>query len=392
MTSQQGDSTGSGSRIGGGREARPHAPPAWWPTDEPWPPRSRWGPPRHRVARRVGCLAGLVMVVAAAGTASVVWHLATAASGPRGGPGGFMGLLLVGVVALAVVGVAVGRGVRGLAVPLDDLIEGARRIEGGEYRARVPERPWGPPELRGLARAFNAMAARLETDERQRRSLLADVSHELRTPLSVLQGELEAMVDGVHPADGAHLAATLDETRVLSRLVEDLRTLALAEARTLTLHREPTDLGVLAAEVAEGARVGRDPEREAVSVAVADDVPLLDVDPVRIREVLSNLVANALRYTPPDAVARIAVTRSSTPARRPEVVVAVADDGPGISPELLPHVFDRFAKSAESRGSGLGLAIARQLVEAHGGWMAAESPSGGGTTVRFGLPIEPSGA
>jgi two-component system sensor histidine kinase BaeS len=234
-----------------------------------------------------------------------------------------------------------------------------------------------------LADGFNTRAERLENDERQRRSLLADVSHELRTPLAVLQGNLEALIDGVHPADEEHLGALLDETRVVSRLVDDLRTLALSEAGSLALHPEPTDLGVIVTEVAGSFR----PTAEAAGVNLAveadETLPLLEVDPVRTREVLSNLVANALRHTPSGGEIRLAATTESNGSW---VRVRVIDTGSGIAPEDLPHVFDRFWKSPESRGSGLGLPIARNLVEAQGGHIGVDSSPGHGTTVWFRLP------
>jgi signal transduction histidine kinase len=270
---------------------------------------------------------------------------------------------------------------RGVAPPLDALVEAAGRVEAGDYAARVPEVDRGPRELRDLVRAFNTMTARLELDEVQRRRLLAEVSHELRTPLAVIQGNVEAIVDGVYPANAEHLETVLEETRVLSRLIEDLRTLSLAEAGTLALHREPTDLSIVAAEVARSFEQLAATSGATIDVALADDLPLVDVDPIRMREVLANLVANALRYVGPGGTVRIG-GRSIAEG----IALEVVDDGPGIPAELLPTVFDRFAKSSDSRGSGLGLAIARAIVESHGGRIAAESPPEGGTTIRIVLP------
>jgi two-component system sensor histidine kinase BaeS len=228
------------------------------------------------------------------------------------------------------------------------------------------------------------MAGRLEADAEQRRRLLADVSHELRTPLAVIQGNIEAILDGVHEADDAHLGAILDETHVLARLVDDLRTVALSEGGNLPLHHEPTDLAILAAESVASFQAAAETAGVRLDVHVDDDIPLLDIDPVRIREVLSNLVANALRHTPSGG--SIGVNATSA-AGGESVEIVVRDTGTGIDPALLPHVFDRFAKAADSRGSGLGLAIARGLVEAHGGSIEVESSVGTGTIFRIRLPV-----
>ena len=151
---------------------------------------------------QAGCLATLILLTGAVGLIVLLWHLATAIGLSAGGAGG---LAVLTVLALAVlIGAAVaGRAVRRMAMPFGDLIDAAGRIEGGDYTARVPERPAGPPPVRALVRSFNGMTSRLEANERQRRTLLADIGHELRTPLAVLQGELEAMLDGVHPPDAA---------------------------------------------------------------------------------------------------------------------------------------------------------------------------------------------
>ena len=225
------------------------------------------------------------------------------------------------------------------------------------------------------------MLDRLHQNEVQRRQLLADVTHELRTPVAVLQGNLEAMVDGVYPADAEHLGPLVEETRLLSRLIDDLRTLSLAESGVLELHREPTDLGVLLGEVVTAFRTQAERGGVHLEADVPDEIPLADIDPLRLREVLVNLTANALRHTPAGGEVRMAVAAEAEKLR-----FSVADTGSGIAPEDLPRVFERFYKTANSTGSGLGLAIARNLVLAHGGEIQAESTIGGGTTIRFTLP------
>jgi signal transduction histidine kinase len=294
-------------------------------------------------------------------------------------------LLGIGVVILGLFAIAgSGRTFRRVAFSLDELSEAADRVEHGDYTTRVTVPLTGPRPMRDLARSFNEMVTRLEADEAQRRRLLADVSHELRTPLTVVQGNIEAMLDGVHEADEAHLAAILEETRVLGRLVDDLRTVALSESGSLPLLREPTDLAIVATDAVGGFRSAAQAAGVALDTEIAEDIPLLEVDPVRVREVISNLVANALRHTPSGG--SIAVDARVDEAGR-AVVVTVRDTGTGIDPELLPHVFDRFAKAPGSRGSGLGLAIARGLVEAHGGSIEVESAPDRGSTFRFRIPL-----
>jgi signal transduction histidine kinase len=321
--------------------------------------------------------------------ALAVWLIATlfglGGADPGFGPPIRLGVLLVLLVGLGALSYGI-RLVRGIGPPLGDLVDAAGRVEAGDYAVRVPDDQRGPSELRHLGRAFNTMTARLESDDSRRRRLLADVGHELRTPLAVIQGHLEAMLDGVYPADDAHLRPILDETRVMARLIEDLRTVSLADAGALPLHREPTDVAIIVAEVARSFQ----PRGEAAGVHVvaetADDLPLVDLDPIRIREVVANLVDNAIRYAGEGGTVRIAARESGG-----AIVGEVDDSGPGIAPELLPSVFDRFAKSAESRGSGLGLAIARAIVEAHGGRISADSSPSGGTRIRFEIPIVQDG-
>ena len=283
------------------------------------------------------------------------------------------GLVLILVVIFLVV-----RAGRRFASPVADVMEAADRVAAGDYEARVQER--GPREVRRLGRSFNEMAERLGTNELRRRQLLADVAHELRTPLSVIQANLEALLDGLYPIDEAHLRPVLEETQTMSRLLIDLQTLSTAEAGALTLHREPTTpRDLVDAAVASFAAQATDASVELVG-RVGDDLPELEVDRLRIGEVLANLVANALRHTP--AGGEVSVAARSVDDG---LELSVADTGIGIDAERLPHVFDRFSRAPDSPGAGLGLAIAKSLVEAHGGTIRAESGAVG-TTISFVLP------
>jgi signal transduction histidine kinase len=209
--------------------------------------------------------------------------------------------------------------------------------------------------------------------DRLRRQMMADVAHELRTPLSILQGRIEGLIDGIYARDDARLGELLDETQHLSRLVEDLRTLANAEAGALDLRKELVDVAELIRDVAASFET-------PIDVDAPDELPLLELDPVRIREVLLNLLSNALRHTP--AGGTVSIRAEAQPK---SVVIRVIDTGSGIPPEELPRIFDRFQKGRDSHGSGLGLAIARDLVRAHGGEIHVESEVGRGTVVTLRL-------
>ena len=353
--------------------------PPWWPQNEPFPPRRGWRGPPSGFMRRMALFFVAIAVLSVIAATFLFWTLASAfgaADFPGGATRGLALLFVFVVLALAA------RSLRRLTRPVGDVIEAVGRVAEGDLTTRVAVR--GAREGRALARAFNAMATRLEAGEEQRRRLLADVSHELRTPLSVVQGNLEALVDGVHPADEAHLLAILDETKVLSRLVEDLRTLSLAESGALTLHREAIDVSALVRETVESFASQAEPAGVSLAAQVSSGLPQVDADPVRAREILSNLVANALRYTPRGG--RVTVTARSDGAA---VAIDVRDTGAGIAPDRIVRIFDRFYKSPESRGAGLGLAIAKQLVEAHHGEISATSVLGEGTDIRFTLPTEP---
>ena len=288
--------------------------------------------------------------------------------------------LLVGFFALLLIlGVAV-QALSTLATPVDEIIGAAGKIERGDYSAQIRE--GGPSQLRSVARAFNSMSARLKSSDERRRSFLADVVHELRTPLAVIRGQAEGIADGVYAADAEHIAAIVDATRSLEVLVEDLRALALSDTGSLVLAREPVDIAVLLHDVVASFQAAAHEAAVSLSTEVAQDVSQADIDPVRIRSVIGNIVVNAIRHTAAGGSVRI--RGEATPGW---IEVSVADTGEGIPPELLPHVFERFVRGPGSKGSGLGLAIAHEIVVAHGGSIDVTSTVGAGTTVRMTLPV-----
>jgi signal transduction histidine kinase len=305
-------------------------------------------------------------------------------------------------LALPLLAVALGtRMFRSFATPVAGVMAAADAVADGDLSVRLDES--GSRDFRQLARSFNHMTRELEQAERRRRNLTADVAHELRTPLHIIQGNLEGILDGVYEPTAGHIQATLDETALLGRLVEDLNTLSLAEAGQLELVREPVDVAELLADVrtsfsgqAEAAEItleiGDGGSQEAGPEESGLQKPLIvSADVGRLDQVLSNLVANAIRHTPAGG----AVTLGAQPLAplAAGVRLSVSDTGAGIPPEGLPYVFDRFWRGDPSRshkeGSlGLGLAIAQQLVEAHGGRIRVESELGQGTTFTVELPAD----
>jgi len=295
-----------------------------------------------------------------------------------GGTGGERPYGRIGIVVIALAILLIARAGRRFASPVVDVMEAADRVAAGDYETRVEER--GPREVQRLGRSFNAMTERLGSNEARRRQLLADVAHELRTPLSVIQANLEALIDGVHPTDEAHMASVLEETKVMSRLLNDLQTLSTAEAGALTLHLEPTQPFDLIDAAVRSFAAQATEAGVRLETSVAEPIAEVEVDRLRIGEVLGNLLSNALRHTPPGGVVMVAAAASAD-----GVELSVTDSGSGIATDRLPHVFDRFSKAPDSPGAGLGLAIAKSLVEAHGGRIRAESgPTR--TTISFVLP------
>jgi len=231
------------------------------------------------------------------------------------------------------------------------------------------------------ARSARSLNRRLRAAEAARRSFVGDLAHELRTPLAIIRGQAEGIADGVYPGDAEHMAPILDATRSLELLVDDLANLALNQTGGLALRREPVDLAVLVNDTLVSFQPAATAKGVKLIEDVAADVPAVDADPARLRGVLGNLLANAIRHTPAAGSVRISARASGE-----TVQLKVADDGEGIPPDLLPRVFDRFTRAPGSPGSGLGLAIAREVVQAHGGVIDLTSEVGKGTTVRVELP------
>lgn len=347
-----------------------HRPPPWWPENEAWPPRE-WRRDRSFAGRFAG---GTAFVFSMFVFGLVALARSFGYEHGRSFPPVFLAPFILSIFAFVFF---ISR--RRFGRPLGEIVAASERVAAGDFTVRVAE--YGPPWLRSVAAAFNSMTAKLAAHQQQRRDLMADIAHELRTPLAVMQGRLEGMVDGVYPRDDAHVAQVLEETRLLARLVDDLRTLAHSESGTLRLDKEPTDLAVLLNDAVASASPAAAQRQVRVTARIATDLPLLEIDPVRIREVVSNLLANAVRYSPAngDVVLEAA-------ADNRQVTIRVRDAGPGISAADLPHIFDRFYRGATSTGSGLGLTIARNLVTAHGGTLTAESLVGAGTTMTVTLP------
>ncbi|MCL5959675.1 MAG: ATP-binding protein [Chloroflexi bacterium] len=284
---------------------------------------------------------------------------------------------------------------RQITLPLRNLTLAAKRIAGGDLSQRVD--PRSSDEIGQLAVAFNSMAESLARNEQLRRNMVADIAHELRTPLAVIQGNLEAMLDGVIETNQDHVASIHEETLVLARLIADLRELSLAEAGQLKLQKAPTDLSDLARKVV--GRHHHDAQEKAVclDVKTVEGLPLIEIDSQRISQVIENLLSNALRHTGQGGNVTVAVCASDEKSRRSDGIgnsleVSVMDTGTGISRDELPFVFDRFYRPDKSRarssgGSGIGLAIVKHLVEAHGGKVWAESEVGKGSRFTFELPV-----
>ncbi len=323
---------------------------------------------------------------------------------PRTGQGGGMGpvrmmgileqsflnafkdsLLLAALVALLV---AVGLALlfsRVITSPVKQLQISAESIADGDLSKRVQQR--SRDEIGELSQTFNRMAEQLDKKEQYRRQFLADIAHELRTPLSIIQGNLEAWLDGIIAPTQEHIARVNDEVILLARLIADLKDLSLAEAGQLKLSKSAVVLDDILSTEIFGIEVYATERQVAVNSELSPGLPQIYVDRDRLRQVLHNLLDNALRYTPAGGTIKI----NASPGATGWVTVSISDTGSGIAPEDLPHVFNHFYKADRSRhrgygGSGIGLAIVKQLIEVHGGKVWVESELGKGSTFSFTIP------
>jgi len=318
-----------------------------------------------------------------------------------GGFGGMMGapetaflssvntsLWLAGAIAVAIAAMVAIVFSRQITAPLRRLSAAVGRVARGDTSCRLPSA--STDEVGALTTNFNCMVESLDRNQDARRKLMGDLAHEMGTPLSVIQSNLEGMLDGIVDASPDKISSLHQEAMLLSRLVKDLRTLAQAEAGRLNLAPAPSDLGKLVSSIVtatgpEAARKG-----VALSALIEPRLPPAMMDDDRVSQVVANLLSNALRYTPAGGKVEVSVTQDDG-----ALSVSVADTGQGIPEVDLPHIFDRYYRGPEPKekragGSGIGLAVVKELVEAHGGRVWARSTPGQGSVFFFTLPIVPA--
>ncbi len=274
---------------------------------------------------------------------------------------------------------------RRISAPVKALSLAAKRLGQGDLSHRVQLQD--KSEMGELARAFNSMASELERSEKLQRNMVADIAHELRTPLSNIRGYLEAVADGVVKPDPATIQSLREETALLSRLVDDLQELSLAEAGELKLNRQPEDITTLVKQTVTAKQPAAAAKGLSMSTNLPEGLPLANIDSHRIRQVLSNLLDNAIAHTSDGGRITVAAANQDKLMK-----ISVTDTGEGISAEDLPFIFERFYRVDKSRtratgGSGLGLTIARRLVEAHGGTIGVQSEPNKGSCFTFTVPV-----
>jgi two-component system OmpR family sensor kinase/two-component system sensor histidine kinase BaeS len=369
---------------------RPWRDAEFWPRHGPW--QSNLRGKQRSIFRMFFLFFLLIVVFSFIGMGTIFWLLYQWIGGNSPT---LLTIWLVGpalvLIFLLLLASVVGWFFRQFGSPLAALMAAADAVAEGDFSVRVPVR--GPRDFARLSASFNRMVQELQRSDQQRRNLTADVAHELRTPLHIIQGNLEGILDGVYQPSEDHIEATLEETRHLARLVDDLQTLSLAESGQISLKYETVNVAELLAD----ELTSFSPRAETAQINLNLDVQgdpaglIITADSGRLDQVLGNLINNAFRHTP----AAGSITLAAEPVSG-GVRLHVTDTGEGISPEDLPFIFDRFWRGDRSRGhvdggtSGLGLAISKQLVQAHGGRIQVESDPGKRTTFTIDLPTDPT--
>lgn len=296
-----------------------------------------------------------------------------------------LGFILAGllglVLALALSFLLAGR----ISRPLSGLTSATKNIAGGDYAERV--KVGGGKEVEELGNAFNTLAESLERNEQLRQNMVADIAHELRNPLATLRGQLELLQDGKIEYDGETIDSLMEDVAMLTHLVEDLQQLSLVDAGQLEFDLKSVDVKATFAEVLSRFEREASTRQVRLEVEPSPGLPPVKADPLRLAQILGNLVSNSLMHSEKGGSIKLSAERSAD-----EVKLAVVDTGSGVSPDELPHIFERFYRADVSRaratgGAGLGLSIARGLVEAQGGHIQAESEAGKGTSIYFTLPV-----
>ncbi len=273
--------------------------------------------------------------------------------------------------------------------PIRALTRGAREVSKGNLAYRVKTE--SGDEVGELVQSFNTMAANLASNEQLRQRMTSDIAHELRTPLTIIEGTVDAMLDGVFTLDREHLASIKEQSTLLTRLIGDLRDLSLAEIGQLKLELAPEDIVDLVRRKLEQAELTARGKGIDLKLDAQTNLPKVEIDRIRIEQVMVNLLTNAINHTPPGGNIKVSVQASAE--NQPGILISVVDTGEGITTEHLPHIFERFYRGSDSRarsegGTGLGLAIVKHLVLAHGGKVWAESKLGEGSTFRVLLPLK----
>jgi signal transduction histidine kinase len=296
---------------------------------------------------------------------------------------------LIAAVAALVLGLFL---TRQITRPLRALNNGAKQIAAGELSHRV--KVHSNDEVGQLADSFNEMAAKLENNEQSRRRMVFDIAHELKTPLTIIQGTVDGIEDGVFLPDKPHFDTIKEQTELLNHLVNDLRDLSLAESGQLKLDRQPADMAALVQRKIEQFQVNARQKNLQLSLEAPCDLPEVRIDTKRMEQVLGNLLSNAIRHTAGGGQITVALRLTGADSKngKSSLIISVADNGEGIPPEHLPHIFERFYRVETSRsrsegGAGLGLAIVKQMVQAHGGEVRVESQKGKGSTFFISLPL-----